>query len=71
MITSLEIRKGRHRLVLERVTAGPILAMFGAPVLYKCSIDGKVRAFDADAELVRSVWRGIHRWLFSKEVLFP
>ena len=66
-LTELEIRKGHHRLVLRKVSPGPLLqAVHGAfSFFYEVSIDGSLRCFTHDAAVAQSVWRGAHRWLYT------
>jgi hypothetical protein len=66
-ILELELKKGRHRLLLRKVSPGPLLtAVAGAfSFFYEVSIDGSVRCHTADASVARSIWRGAHRWLFT------
>ena len=66
-VTSLEIRKGHSRLLLEKVVPGPILSSLnpGVSFFYKITIDGSLRCMTADRDEARSCWRGCHRWLFT------
>jgi hypothetical protein len=64
-VVSLEIRKGRSRLILEKVVPGPILAQAngGVSFFYKVTVDGALRCMTPDREKAQAIWRGCHRWL--------
>ena len=64
-IERLEIRRGRSRLVLEKIIPGPLLKSLHAGVsfFYKVSLNGSVRCMTSDPEEARAIWRGCHRYL--------
>jgi hypothetical protein len=65
-ITELEIRQGRHRLILRKVTPGEWLRELhgaAASFFYEVSLDGSVRTFTADAQQAQAICRGCMRWL--------
>jgi hypothetical protein len=66
-VVSLEIRKGRSRLLLEKVVPGPILAQVhgGVSFFYKVTVDGSLRCMTPDREKAQAIWRGCHRWLHT------
>lgn len=66
-LIELEVRKGHHRLLLRKVSPGPLLsAVAGAfSFFYEVSLNGSVRCHTNDASVAQAVWRGAHRWLFT------
>ena len=66
-IISLEIKRGRSRLILEKVAPGPLLAALhsGVSFFYKITVDGSLRCMTADRDEARAIWRGCHRWIFT------
>jgi hypothetical protein len=75
-IIELEIRKGRHCLIMQKVIPGPLLkAAVAAPVsfFYRITLDGSLRTFTHNALEAQAVWRDDLRWLglgqLSAEVL--
>lgn len=69
-ILELEIKQGRSRLSLRKVVPGELLkACHGAAVsfFYEVTLNGQQRAFTADAESARAIWRSCHRWMRTGE----
>lgn len=66
-IITLEIRKGHHRLLLDKHEAGPILAALhpGFSFFYRVELDGKLMRMTPDALEARKSWRSLHRWLMT------
>jgi hypothetical protein len=66
-VTSLEIRKGHSRLLLEKVVPGPLRAAVhgGVSFFYKITLDGSLRCMTPDRDEARACWRGCHRWLLT------
>jgi hypothetical protein len=65
-LIELEIRKGRHRLIMQKVVPGPLLkAAVAAPVsfFYRITLDGSLRTFTHNALEAQAVWREDLRWL--------
>ena len=65
-IIELEIRKGRHRLIIQKVIPGPLLkAAVAAPVsfFYRITLDGSLRTFTHNSYEAQSVWRNDLRWM--------
>ena len=65
-IIELEVRKGRHRLIMQKVVPGPLLkAAVEAPVsfFYRITLDGSLRTFTHNPREAQAVWRDDIRWL--------
>jgi len=65
-IIELEIRKGSHRLIMQKVVPGPLLkAAVAAPVsfFYRITLDGSLRTFTHNVLEAQAVWRDDLRWL--------
>jgi hypothetical protein len=65
-IIELEVRKGRHRLIMQKVVPGPLLkAAVAAQVsfFYRITLDGSLRTFTHNPREAQAVWRDDIRWL--------
>ena len=65
-IIELEIRKGRHRLIMQKVIPGPLLkAAVASPVsfFYRITLNGSLRTFTHNPREAQAVWRDDLRWL--------
>jgi len=65
-IIELEIRKGRHRLVMQKVIPGPLLkAAYSSPVsfFYRITLDGSLRTFTHNPKEAQEIWREDLRWM--------
>jgi hypothetical protein len=68
-IMELEIRKGRHRLVLRKVYPGPFLKVLNATAsafFYEVKLDGKMQVFCENPMEVRAIWQECHRFMMRK-----